>query len=216
MDQAIGFVDTDFDAPPNQSLGEVSRVHSGAAVPDLLFAAMTDLETGGFAGRMLDRSTEGGDARSCARAALSKVLNTKGAVNLEMIATIFYHQPTGALASIINWVARIPGEAASLPLALSLRHDAAQGVTLDAVLLGKKWTSPSVLLYPRLFRANVTCPYELVRSLQRLMPRKRFQSISTTRRSFIATARLNSIAILSPTCITRATVSWPRKARAEW
>src|ERR1039457_6548190 len=49
VDQAIEFVDTDFDAPPNQSLGEVRRVHSGAALPDLLVATVTDVDAGGFA-----------------------------------------------------------------------------------------------------------------------------------------------------------------------
>ena len=169
VDQAIEFVDTDFDAPPNQSLGEVSRVHSGAAVPDLLFAAMTDLETGGFAEECwTDLRKAVTLAAERIEAALPKA-NTKGAVSLEMIATIFYRGRGAYLVGRAIW----PGEAASVPLAVSLRHDDAQGVTLDAVLLGEVDLAILFSYTRAYFRANVTCPYELVRSLQQLMPRKR-------------------------------------------
>src|ERR1700730_810788 len=48
VDQAIEFVDTDFDAPPASSLGEVRRVYSGTTLPELLCAALTDPPVGGF------------------------------------------------------------------------------------------------------------------------------------------------------------------------
>src|ERR1700686_3798995 len=82
VDQAIEFVDTDFDAPPNQSLGEVSRVHSGAALPDLLFAAVTDLEAGGFAEECwTDLRRAAALAAERIEGALPKT-NTEGAVSL--------------------------------------------------------------------------------------------------------------------------------------
>src|SRR5437588_7999741 len=48
VDQAIEFVDTDFDAPPAASPVEVRRIHSGAKLSDLLYSAVTDPEVGGF------------------------------------------------------------------------------------------------------------------------------------------------------------------------
>ena len=49
VDQAIEFVDTDFDAPPNEESVELVRVYTGAALPDLLAAALTDVDGAGFA-----------------------------------------------------------------------------------------------------------------------------------------------------------------------
>jgi isocitrate dehydrogenase kinase/phosphatase len=168
VDPTIEFVDTDFDAPPNQSLGEVSRVDSGAALPDLLFAAVTDLESGGFAEECwTDLRKAVALAAERIETALPKA-NTKGAVSLEMIATIFYR---GRGAYLVGRAVR-PGEAA-VPLALSLRHDDAQGITLDAVLLGEVDLAILFSYTRAYFRAKVTCPYQLVRRLQQLMPRKR-------------------------------------------
>ena len=42
VDQAIEFVDTDFDAPPTSSPLDVLRIYSGAALPELISAALTD------------------------------------------------------------------------------------------------------------------------------------------------------------------------------
>ena len=169
VDQAIEFVDTDFDAPPNQSLGEVSRVHSGAALPDLLFAAVTDLEAGGFAEECwTDLRRAAALAAERIEAALPKT-NTEGAVSLEMITTIFYR---GRGAYLVGR-AIPPGKAAAVPLALSLRHDDAQSIMLDAVLLGEVDLAILFSYTRAYFRAEVTCPYELVRRLQQLMPRKR-------------------------------------------
>ena len=167
VDPTIEFVDTDFDAPPNQSLSEVSRKHSGAALPDLLFAALTDLEAGGFAEECWsDLRKAVALAAERIEAALPK---TDGAVSLEMIATVFYR---GRGAYLVGRAVRT-GEAASVPLALSLRHDDEQGITLDAVLLGEVDLAILFSYTRAYFRAEVMCPYELVRCLQQLMPRKR-------------------------------------------
>src|SRR5207245_11705381 len=49
VDQAIEFVDSDFDAPPTSSPLDVRRIYSEAALPELISAALTDSEAGGFA-----------------------------------------------------------------------------------------------------------------------------------------------------------------------
>lgn len=167
VDQTIEFVDTDFDAPPNQSLGEVSRTHSGAALPDLLFAALTDLEAGGFAEECWTVRKAVALAAERIEAALP---GTDGAVSLEMIATVF-HRSRGAY--LVGRAIREGDQVASLPLALSLRHDDARGIALDAVLLGEVDLAILFSYTRAYFRAKVTCPYELVGRLQQLMPRKR-------------------------------------------
>src|SRR5207244_13554659 len=49
VDQAIEFVDSDFDAPPTGSPLDVRRLYSGAALTELISAALTDSEAGGVA-----------------------------------------------------------------------------------------------------------------------------------------------------------------------
>jgi isocitrate dehydrogenase kinase/phosphatase len=167
VDPTIEFVDTDFDAPPSESVSEVIRARSGAALPDLLVAAVTDLEAGGFAEECWT------DLRNVAALAAERIEaalpGTDGAISLEMIATIFYR---GRGAYLVGRAVR-PGETASLPLAFSLRHDEARGLTLDAVLLGEVDLAILFSYTRAYFRAEVECPYELVRRLQQLMPRKR-------------------------------------------
>jgi isocitrate dehydrogenase kinase/phosphatase len=167
VDQTIEFVDTDFDAPPNQSLGEVSRAHSGATLPDLLFAAVTGLEAGGFAEECWTNLRKA--VALSAERIEAALPGTDGAVSLEMITTIFYR---GRGAYLVGRAVR-PGETTSVPLALSLRHDDAQGITLDAVLLGEVDLAILFSYTRAYFRVEVPCPYELVRRLQQLMPRKR-------------------------------------------
>ena len=58
VDQAIEFVDTDFDAPPTEHDAELCRAFTGAALPDLISSALTDVDSG-FANdhwRDLDRA----------------------------------------------------------------------------------------------------------------------------------------------------------------
>ena len=49
VDQAIEFVDSDFDSPPMSSPLDVRRIYSGAPLLELISAALTDSEAGGFA-----------------------------------------------------------------------------------------------------------------------------------------------------------------------
>ena len=46
VDQAIEFVDTDFDAPPTEHDAELCRAYTGAALPDLISSALTDADSG--------------------------------------------------------------------------------------------------------------------------------------------------------------------------
>jgi isocitrate dehydrogenase kinase/phosphatase len=176
VDQAIEFVDTDFDAPPTSSSGDVRRLHCGGALHELLFAALTDPVAGGFTEECWD------DLRAAVRLAEERIeaalhggsatdggSPTPPGVRLEMIGSVFYR---GRGAFLVGRANR-DGDDAALPIALCLRHEGERGITLDAVLLGEVDLAILFSYTRAYFRVDAGCPYELVRYLRRLMPRKR-------------------------------------------
>jgi len=171
VDQAIEFVDTDFDAPPTISSEEKRRLHSGSELPALLFAALTDPAAGGFAEKSWDalaRATRLAAARI--EAAFPGPPPWADGWSVEMIGSVFYR---GRGAFFVGRAFVAGKEAASVPLALCLRHETESGMTLDAVLLGEVDLAILFSYTRAYFRAVAECPHELVRHLHELMPRKR-------------------------------------------
>ncbi|MDP9253665.1 MAG: bifunctional isocitrate dehydrogenase kinase/phosphatase, partial [Verrucomicrobiota bacterium] len=171
VDQSIEFVDTDFDVPPTSSPDHARHLYSGANLSDLLFVAVTDLEGGGFAEECWD------NLRVSLRLAAERIegafLNSRTgpSIRLEMVGSVFYR---GRGAYLVGRAIRDdeqPG--AALPLALSLRHESDKGITVDAVLLGEVDLAILFSYTRSYFRVDAQCPYELVRRLRELMPRKR-------------------------------------------
>ncbi len=178
VDQAIEFVDTDFDAPPAASPVEVRRIHSGAKLSDLLYCAVTDPEVGGFPQECwadLPGDTELAAERIIAAFPRGISRRNKSATattfSLEMIAAVFYRGRGAYL------VGRAIVDDATLPLALCLRHESAGGITLDAVLRGEADLSILFSYTRAYFRVEAVCPYKLVRYLRQLMPRKRLADL---------------------------------------
>jgi isocitrate dehydrogenase kinase/phosphatase len=64
-----------------------------------------------------------------------------------------------------------------LPIAFALRHPTGNGVTLDAVLVGESDLAVLFSYTRAYFRVDAPCPFELVRSLRELMPRKRLADL---------------------------------------
>ena len=86
VDQAIEFVDTDFDAPPTEHDAELCRAFTGAALPALISSALTDVDSG-FANdhwRDLDGTIVPGAERI-----LSRIVQQKDAT-LEIFRGVFY------------------------------------------------------------------------------------------------------------------------------
>jgi isocitrate dehydrogenase kinase/phosphatase len=177
VDQAIEFVDTDFDAPPTSSLGEAYRVYSGVALPELLFAALTDPGVGGFA------ETCWANLRFDVRLAADRIqteisqrdvaidrLSAARHISLEIIGSFFYR---GRGAYFVGRAITSEEKGARLPLALCLRHEGESGIRLDAVLLGEVDLAILFSYTRAYFRVDTACPYQLVRNLRELMPRKR-------------------------------------------
>src|SRR5207248_497814 len=132
VDQAIEFVDSDFNAPPASSPLDVRRIYSGAALPKLISAALTDPESGGFAAECWN------ELGVSVRLAAERVeMEFPGAgrrgskVRLEMINRTFYR---GGGAYLVGRAIR---GGLGLPLAFCLRHESEHGITLDAVLFGE-------------------------------------------------------------------------------
>src|SRR5207247_8200939 len=91
VDQAIEFVDSEFDAPPTSSPLDVRRIYSGAALPELISAALTDPEAGGFAAECWNEL--GVPVRLAAERVEAKFPGTGQSVSkvrLEMINRAFY------------------------------------------------------------------------------------------------------------------------------
>jgi isocitrate dehydrogenase kinase/phosphatase len=172
VDQAIEFVDTDFDAPPTSSPKDMLHLHSGAPLSELLTAALTDPAAGGFAAGDWD------DLRKSVRLAAERieaalVNGNKSAplsVSLEMVGSVFYR---GHGAYLVGRAIRDGDDGAGLPVALCLRHPSRSGITLDAVLFGEVDLAILFSYTRAYFRADLECPYEMVRHLRKLMPRKR-------------------------------------------
>ena len=175
--QAIEFVDTDFDLPPTSVPGDVRQFYSGAIWSELLFAALSDPVTGCFTEEYWDdlhASISLAAERIAAAFPSGPIRATGGStlpnLRLEMIGSAFYR---GRGAYLVGRAVRDEDDGASLSLALCLRHESEQGITLDAVLLGEVDLAILFSYTRSYFRVDTECPYELVRHLRQLMPRKR-------------------------------------------
>ena len=175
VDQAIEFVDSDFDAPPTSSPLDVRRIYSGAALPELISAALTDSEAGGFAAECWNEL--GVSVRLAAERVEAKFPGAGqrvSKVRLEMINRAFYR---GGGAYLVGRAIRDGGDGVGLPLAFCLRHEGERGITLDAVLFGEADLSILFSYTRAYFRVNADCPHALVHSLRQLMPRKRLADL---------------------------------------
>ena len=175
VDQAIEFVDSDFDAPPTSSPLEVRRIYSGAALPELISAALTDPEAGGFAAECWNEL--GVSVRLAAERVKVEFPDADQRVSqlrLEMINRAFYR---GGGAYLVGRAIRDGGDGVGLPLAFCLRHEGERGITLDAVLFGEADLSILFSYTRAYFRVNADCPHALVHSLRQLMPRKRLADL---------------------------------------
>src|SRR5438067_881035 len=112
VDQAIEFIDTDFDAPPTEHDAELCRASTGAALPDLISSALTDANSG-FANHHW-RDLDGAIAAAAERI-LSRIVQQKDAT-LEIFRGVFYR---GCGAYLVG---RIHAGADAIPVALFVLH----------------------------------------------------------------------------------------------
>jgi isocitrate dehydrogenase kinase/phosphatase len=162
VDQAIEFVDTDFDAPPANAMINITKTYRGRSLPKLLCSALTDAfdETGWD------------DLQKTAELATVRIEAALAAQNseheLEILSSVFYRGRGAYLVGRVLREGKFP-----LPIALCLRHENERGIILDALLHGEVDLALLFSFTRSYFRVAVECPYRLVRYLQQLMPRKR-------------------------------------------
>jgi isocitrate dehydrogenase kinase/phosphatase len=161
VNQAIEFVDTDFDAPPPSTPITVAKTYRGQPLTELLCSALRDA----FDETCWD------DLRKRARLASARIeaasVADKSQPELEIVSSVFYR---GRGAYLVGRILR-EGKS-SLPVALCLRHENERGIIFDALLHGDVDLALLFSFTRSYFRVAVKCPYRLVRYLQQLMPRK--------------------------------------------
>jgi isocitrate dehydrogenase kinase/phosphatase len=172
VDQAIEFVDTDFDEAPTTPLDN-RRTYSGALIHELLIASLTD-PAAGFPEehwRELDTTTRHAAERLQTAFRTSPGESpTNRNLRLEMIGNVFYR---GRGAYLVGRAFRDRDDQNPVAIALCLRHEAEAELDLDALLIGETDLAILFSFTRAYFRVDTACPYELVRSLRELMPRKR-------------------------------------------
>lgn len=175
VDQAIEFVDTDFDAPPKGAHTEIRRIYSGATLRESIQWALTDLDGGGFADGCWSNLAQAASlAADRIATELSPAHHADADVELRMVGSVFYR---GCGAYVVGCAVRDRDDNAALPLAFCLRHENERGITLDAVLLGEGDLSILFSYTRAYFKVEAECPHELVTQLRRLMPRKRLADL---------------------------------------
>ncbi len=173
VDQSIEFVDTDFDEAPTTVPSDTRRVYSGDSIHELLIASLTDPSTG-FAEEhwcALDETAQRAAERLEAAFRVSPQKTPgNGRPKLEMIGSVFYR---GRGAYVVGHAFRDSADRAPVAIALCLRRPDEAGIDLDAILIGETDLAILFSFTRAYFRVDTKCPYQLVRSLHELMPRKR-------------------------------------------
>jgi isocitrate dehydrogenase kinase/phosphatase len=172
VDQAIEFVDTDFDEAPTTPLDN-RRTYSGASIHELLIASLTDPAAGFPEEHWRELDTTARHAAERLQAAFRtspEESPTNRNLRLEMIGNVFYR---GRGAYLVGRAFRDRDDQNPVAIALCLRHEAEAELDLDALLIGETDLAILFSFTRAYFRVDTACPYELVRSLRELMPRKR-------------------------------------------
>jgi isocitrate dehydrogenase kinase/phosphatase len=175
VDQSIEFVDTDFDAPPTISPNDICRLYSNGSLPDLFRNALTDPAAGGFTEEYwhhLTPALELGTKRVTVQFSHNDTASPPR-WKLEMVGSAFYR---GRGAYLVGRLVRNEKNR-PLSVAFCLRHDDERGITLDAILLGEVDLAILFSYTRAYFRVETDRPYELVRYLRLLMPRKRLSDL---------------------------------------
>ena len=166
VDQAIEFVDTDFDTPPSRSSEPVFLALGRAKSVSSMVDAMLDHCPFDFA----DRPGDAAAVTDRIEGRLEQVGALMSLDGAELVRSIFYRGQAAYL------VARLHSGSHTIPLVMAFTHDGA-GVAVDAVLTQEHEVSILFSFTRSYFLVDVARPYDLVRFLKRLMPRKRVAEI---------------------------------------
>jgi isocitrate dehydrogenase kinase/phosphatase len=165
VNQAIEFVDTDFDASAGEQ-HQIASTYSGRTLAKLLSELLTDERIGGFAPEYWSNLR-----KSVELAAKRLDAALPGAARIEIVSAGFYR---GRGAYIVGRAFR--GDA-SISIACSLSHPDDSGIVLDALLIGEADLAILFSFTRAYFRVDAPCPFAFVRWLRDLMPGKRLADL---------------------------------------
>lgn len=175
VDAQIEFVDTDFDAPPTEPRAPIVRSYAQASTT----TALVERILADFTFDVPYQDTLR-DAKLVARVIENELRARRAALVItraQIITQIFYR---GRRAYLVG---KIYSGAHTLPLILALQNspagvlNATSGVYVDAVLIDEDDISILFSFTRSYFFVQAERPYDLVRFLQSLMPRKRIAEL---------------------------------------
>ena len=166
VDSAVEFVDTDFDSPPSPSQAPVYRTYDGAASITALIGQILEDARHGVDYADLDGNVAEVSARVERRLAGGLPVVERA----EVVRSLFYRGQAAYIVGLLYSGSR------RIPLAIALRNGS-HGVVVDAVLLTENEVSILFSFTRSYFQVDVARPYDLVRFLRRLMPRKRIAEL---------------------------------------
>jgi len=165
VNQAIEFVDTDFDASAGEQ-HKIARTYSGGTMTKLMTELLTDEGVGGFA------PEHWSNLRELVELAAKRLDATlPDAATIEIVSAVFYR---GCGAYIVARARRGDG---SVPIAFALSHPEESGIILDALLIGEADLAILFSFTRAYFRVDAPCPFAFVRWLRDLMPGKRLADL---------------------------------------
>lgn len=162
VDPLTEFVASDFDGPPNEPETPVFRRYARRPVLELVNACLDDLP---LSVPWVERDVDA----ALVAARVEEVLAARGVTGhptLEILRPLFYQ---GKAAYVVGRFLLAAG--AVVPFALALRNGP-RGLRADAVLLDQNDLSMLFSFTRTYFHVDVERPYEVMRFLRTLMPRK--------------------------------------------
>lgn len=164
VDHQIEFVATDFETPPTRPQSPVYRVYNRiTSTADLVMAILRDAR---FAAPFRNLAGDAGLVAARIEAQLEALNTLRTVERVEMVKPAFYRGMGAYL------VGRLFSGSQSFPLALALIHTP-EGLTVDSVLLDEDSVSILFSFAHSYFHVDVARPYDLVRFLKTIVPRKR-------------------------------------------
>ena len=165
VNQAIEFVDTDFDASAGKQ-HKIARTYTGGTMTRLMIELLTHEGVAGFAPERWSNLPE-----SVELAAKRLDAAFPDATTIEIVSGVFYR---GRGAYIVGRALR--GDT-SVSIAFSLSHPDESGIVLDALLIGEADLAILFSFTRAYFRVDAPCPFAFVRWLRELMPGKRLADL---------------------------------------
>ena len=164
LDPNIEYVDTDFESPPTAAVEPVYRAYTGhRSAAELLERLLVDYP---FDVPYADLPGDAAAAAGQLTSYLPEVGALRSIERVEMVRNVFYR---GQRAYLIG---RVYSGLAVIPLVLALANTDA-GIVVDAVLLKEDDVSTLFSFTRAYFHVEAERPYDLVRFLSVLTPRKR-------------------------------------------